>query len=420
MPGKSCGEQSIKGETKVKLKRFVDTYCSVLSTSSMLRTGTYHAYDVISHNKGDAVAIFVGSTAILGEITVVVCRLAKNTVVASKSKISQPDQMPLDTQAELRELPLNNKFSFDQDGRVSFAINGKLFSFSADTTLQSMISSITADVDANVTMMYSASSDSIQMSADSGGAASKIVIENMAGNTFGLDSALGIDMGVTANGSDCLSVINDIEVKCDSNSFTMGGITFHFGDVTEGTSDEIHKFVVVRNCERPANAIAKFVESLNNLIAGIPSAAPADEKDEKLLDTIRNAFSQPAGGTEKRLDDIGIFYDAERNAICMDRQRLLQALENDAEEVANMFTWRGGEHAGIVHRVKESILWCIGIPAGVKSEQEEKNRETPPSATLENKLRELSERYYEKFVAMNDALDAFNMQSEYLKQLFFD
>ncbi len=353
-----------------KVKTFNNTYCSVLGSSSMLKSSTYSQYKVSTTSTSNAVAVSASDGAYEGKTSVSVSRLAGSASTSSRG-VSNGKELSSSNTTTLKELGFKTPLQFDSKGEISFSINGKKFSFSAETTLQNMINTINSDEDANVTMKYSRLTDGFSITSDVSGAEGSVSIVNISGNAFGnpgatmqvpvlgedgqpvLDEsgnptyttqpavgAFGIASGKYTDGAqNALVTIDGIEIERDSNNFTIDGLTYELNEVTEST---MH-FNVTRDYSAASDNINEFVDSLNDLIKTldkyVSTKKPKQEfkpltdaqkeemsedeiekweakakegilyhdKDlEKLLSDLKGAFYSPAGGTGKNLASIGI------------------------------------------------------------------------------------------------------------------
>jgi flagellar hook-associated protein 2 len=203
--------------TSVKddINKFLNTYMSAAGEKSMLRSASYASYKSTTTSTANAAAVTAAGNAELGDITLQINRLAKNASVTSSARISaNGTEISSSNTATLGSLSLATKLEFNAGGNISFAINGKTFSFSRDTTLQNMINTINSDETANVTMKYSRLSDAFTITSDTGGPASKVKITNLQGNAFGTNSAFGIgDVSVSSTGT-----------SVSSKGITSGGV----------------------------------------------------------------------------------------------------------------------------------------------------------------------------------------------------
>lgn len=161
------------------VENFADAYTSTLGSTSMLKSSTYATYNVSTADTTGAVKVTAGADATATNVKVSVSQIAANASISSGSTVSavgKTEVSAFNTTA-LIDLELKKPMQFDSNGKLSFAINGKTFTFSKDTTLQTMISTINADSEANVTLKYSRLTDKFSVTADKGGSTSEVVIK---------------------------------------------------------------------------------------------------------------------------------------------------------------------------------------------------------------------------------------------------
>jgi flagellar hook-associated protein 2 len=182
-----------------QINDFLNTYVSGTGTSSMLRSATYQTFKAVTSSTSNAVTVSGTSLAEDGSYTVQVNRLAQNASVSSSNiSASGTTEISSSNTAALSDLKFANSLKFSGN-KISFSINGKMFTFSKDTSLQNMINTVNNDETAGVTMKYSRLTNGFTITADSGGADSKVSIQNIAGNAFGTNSAFGIAEGTVSS-----------------------------------------------------------------------------------------------------------------------------------------------------------------------------------------------------------------------------
>ena len=256
--------------TSVKddVNEFLNTYLSAAGGSSMLKSASYASYKTVTSSTSNAAAVSASSGAELGDITLQINRLAKNASISSSNRISRNGtEISASNTATLGSLALATKLEFNANGKISFAINGKTFNFSRDTTLQNMINTINNDETANVTMKYSRLSDSFTITSDTGGPDSKVQVTNLQGNAFGTNSAFGIgEVSISSTGT-----------SVSSNDISAGGTGITFDDTT--------------SLEELAFAKALKFDSSNNISFSINGKEFTFSKVttfREMLDTINN------------------------------------------------------------------------------------------------------------------------------------
>jgi len=448
------------------VSEFSDTYCSTLGSSSMLKNSTYVAYSVNTSDTSGAVEITAGSEATASKVKVSVQQLAKNATVTSSAGISSGDELSTYNTAKLSDLDFATTLEFDSQEKISFSINDKTFSFSSDTTLQSMINSVNSDTDANVTMKYSRLTDTFTITADDGGADSKLTIKNISGNAFGESSAFGISEGTTKNGQNAKVTISDgtttsgVTQEKDSNAFTIDGLTYQLNDTT---SSDI-SFQVERDYSTTVDAIQKFVDSLNTVITTItgyttgkdnsadyPPLTESQKDDmtddeiekwettaktgilrhdstlEALVTSLKNAFFSAAGGTGKNAASVGIttasYFDDNAGLLTVDADALKEALASDPNKVIDIFT--GGsstvssDQQGVMYKMRNILNDFDDTADDTVDDLDEKIDDTEDTIDdLTDKLEDMADRYYDKFSAMETAMSKLNSTSSMITSMF--
>ncbi|MBR5261930.1 MAG: flagellar filament capping protein FliD, partial [Oscillospiraceae bacterium] len=195
---------------------FSNKYCSVLGTDSMLKAATYSQYKITTLASSNAVTISASDGAFEGKYSVSVSQLAGAATAAGTKGISASGSLSASNNTKLKDLDFGTPLEFDQNGNISFEINGKAFTFSKDDTLQTMVNTINNDEDANVTMKYSRLTDSFTIESDDMGAGGSVSIRNISGNAFG---TYGVNTPASVTGSALTvgEVIGNGEAKAVTN-----------------------------------------------------------------------------------------------------------------------------------------------------------------------------------------------------------
>ena len=385
--------------------------------------------------------------------------------MSSSEKVSKNGVKISDSNtATLKELSFANELKFDSGGKISFSINGKKFSFSSDTKLQTMLNTINNDKDANVTMKYSRLSDKFTVEADSGGKKSAVSIVNLTGNAFGDNSAFKIANCTVKNGKNALAEINGTAIDQESNKFDFDGITYELNKVTAGTSEETIDFSINRDYSPTVETVKKFIEAYNTMTKSLTTLIEAkdyskdyapltDEQKEamsekqieawekkakngvlhkdsnlsSLLSNVKKAFFSEAGGTGKNATSIGIttasYFSSDKGSLVLDTTKLEKALEENPEDVISILT--GGNSTaedsqqGVLYKIKSSVTTYLkDADDTVDSTAKKITTLEKGLVKLEDKLDDLAAKYYKKFSAMETALSSLNSQSSYISQLF--
>lgn len=450
---------------KDKVGEFMSTYVSVTGSKSLLKSSAYGSYKTVTSSTSNAAEVTGSSSSITDNITLRINKLAQNTKVSSASKVSiNGTEISSNNTTTLENLSLATPLTFSSSGKISFAINGKTFSFTKDTTLQSMINTINTDTTANVTMTYSRLTDTFSLEANSGGSASSVSITNYQGNAFGTNSAFKISAGTFKNGTDSEAVINGTTVTRNSNEYTIDGIFYKLKKVTQGTSEETISYSIEQDYSATVSSVSSFVDAYNALYKDLKgllnesdyskdyqpltdtqkSSMTADQVTawekkaksgllrhnsdlEKMISGLKNAFVAALGGTEKNASEIGIkaagYFESNAGQIVLDEDALTKALQNNPQEVVAMFTNGSSISAdseqGLIYKIKSSLTDYTDV-AKTSMATATKRITTLDTeiSNLEDKLSSLSDRYYKKFSILEKSLSKLNSQSSYISQLF--
>ena len=391
-------------------------------------------------------------------------QLAQNANVSSSVGVSSGSELSSDNSTALKDLAFKNALQFDSDGQLSFAINGKTFSFSQDTSLQDMLDTVNNDTVANVTMSYSRLKDAFTITADTGGQDSKVSISNIAGNAFGSNSAFQINTGTTQNGKNSIAIIDGTTVERDSNSYTIDGTDYNLTSVTDESDDYVN-FTVEHDYSSTVDAVSKFVDAFNTLLTKLttltnatdyssdyPPLTDAQQEEmtddqistwnekakngilrhnsdlENLISNLKETFFSAAGGTGKNSTSIGLstgsyFDSSNKGLIVLDEDALTSALKTNPDEVVSIFT--GGSSSsssaqqGLIYKMKNALSAYQDTADNSVSNTEDKIDKIDDTVDdLQDKLESMAEKYYEKFSNMETALSKLNSQASYLSQLF--
>lgn len=435
-----------------KIKNFRTQYMSVLnSASNMFSASTYKAYSVNMQTSTNAVSITAGSTATEGAMTI-----NKITQLAEPPKITGQCLSTSGTSATLLEAL--GEDAFGTDGNTSFSLNGEEFTFSSDTTVASMMSTINANSDAGVTVSYSSLKNTITITGKTTGNDQAIEMENSSGDIF--NSFFNVAEGAVY-GKDAIAQIEGVTVEESSNTFTIDGITYSL----KAKSDTAINFSVEKDTDAVYDKIVSFVDAYNTLIEDLQSTideevysdyepltdteredlseSQQEKWDEKsksgllrndsgirsLLQTMRSAFYQTVSDTGKSAASIGLETGsyATTGKIVINEDKLRAAISNNPDEVTKIFTNVSSStsastktaESGLVTRlsnalntyVSNSVDNTLANNADALSEANDRLDE------LEDWLSNNEEKYWTKFSAMETAMSQLNSQSSWLSSL---
>lgn len=398
------------------VKEYVDTYCSVLGTLSMLRMSTYFAFAVERLSGDPVVTARAGSSAAVGEMTVAVKQLAVSSCAESCTAVFATDSAVSDA-APLKTLPFIRPLKTDENGVFSFSVNGVEFSFTGDWSINDLVQAVSSDLEAGVIMKFDSARRKFFITADAGGTMGRFSICNLRGNAFGESGAFGIPSKEFANGRNCICELNGVELVKDDNVFTVGGVLY---TVTAPTHEPA-KFSIKRNSTETINRIRGFVRDTNRLAAQLRDTPANDrrsreeaERDCALADEIVGVFAEPSGNEQRLPEFAGILVrpgsDDNSMILTFDADVCTAAIKEKPMDVADLFARRGeGEGEGIVSKLSK----IIGIYRDARADST-----ADGDSTLNDKLEDLAEKYYKKYIMLDGVRTMLNMQAGYIDRLF--
>lgn len=374
-----------------------------------------------------------------------------------------------------------------------FYINGVKFEFQKQDTIASVISKINSS-DAGVKLSYSSITDKFTLTSTSTGSASSITISDETGNF--LSSVIGplTDENYTA-GTDASVYINGTKVTRSSNSFTIDGITYSLKAETAETIN----MNITSDTEKVLANIKDFVKDYNEVLEAINTKlsearyrefAPLTDEQKKemsetevklweekaksgllrnddilqrLVRSLRSAFYMPVKNLDDNTQNLGLnitdvgittdnyFSGKTKGGLVIDEQKLIQAIEKDAQSVIDLFTQASDkiylpdapvEHkeeryneSGLMHRLSDILNDYVGKTLGngillkkagyPGSSTEFENTVTKRIKSYEQRLDRLLDslkreenRYFSQFTAMEKYLAMMNQQAAWLNNSF--
>ena len=347
------------------------------------------------------------------------------------------------------------------EGTISFKINGHQFEFGSSATLQMIIDKINTIPDVGVTARYDALTDKLVLVSKETGLGANIEIVDESG----LFKALGFE-NTSASGQNARIVLNGTIVEKTTNDFTISGIRFNLKEVMEKGQEAT--FRLENDPDAAVETIKKYIEIYNETIDLInkklseeryrnyPPLTQEQKKEmtekeielweeraksgllrsDPLLDRIvrdlRFAVTsvvagQPAG--MKSLADIGITTIdwREKGKLHVNEEKLRSAIAKDPEAVMRLFNADGENTSqkGVATRLYDILkggIEDITEKAGGGEFQiyddsilgkQIRDLEDRISS-MEEMLLRTEERYWQKFTAMEKAIQYANQQSMWL------
>ncbi len=361
------------------------------------------------------------------------------------------------------------------DGSYKINVNGKDFTFQSTDTINSIMTTINNDSDANVTLTYSNTTNTFSAVAKNGGANSKVDINDVTGNlAASLFGTVG-ERTVTTGKDAVMNISFDGGVSTQTitrseNSFTLDGVNFNLlAEDPSGTSVNAAtpiKFTVNNKTDDLMTKIKDFVTDYNNIIKLVNSKVtdkkPTDGtylpltdaqkkemsesqitswetnakkgllQNDTLLSAVslnmRLAMTDQVSSLKSALYQIGISSAnySDNGVLTIDDTKLKDALTNDPDKVSALFTSPDGIATKLQDVIKKNVNTSI-VDTGVLVQKAGSDDSTTDLSTLasdmkgydtqitalKTRLATEQEQYYAKFTKLEQYLSQMNSQSSW-------
>lgn len=408
----------------------------------------------------------IGFSSSGAQLTVSALNLDKDTITQLGFTDGQTDR--LNTNKTLADLPLL-KDDNAVNGEYKFTINGKNFSFKTTDSLSSVISKVNAS-DAGATMSYSTITDKFTLTAKESGAGDNILVEDTAGtlmNAFGLADLSTEPVGTSAKseaGKNAILEVNGQSIVRTSNSIEVNGVKIQLLEKT--ATDEKLTISMSEDTTALKDTIKNFVTDYNNMMsmmnglvkesADSDYAPLTDEQKEDMSEKEIEAWETKAkvgllqgdsvlkGITSKMqsmmygsavsggitLFNMGITSSgySENGKLKIDEEKLDTALKTKGAEIKELFTASTTGLANQLNNVIDGATKTTGVKgsrgslielAGYESTLSNTENSITETITktnksitsLKTKLKSEETYYWNKFSALETALQQLNTQS---------
>ena len=385
--------------------------------------------------------------------------------------------------AEIKAISFNHYTSdftigtYDTDGKL---VN-KSFTIDSKTTMNDIIKEINEERSLGVTAYFDESSGKMLLSRNVVGAFNPSNDENWNGEgakpggkeimlegAF-LTNVLGLSEANERGGTKASFEYNGMKTTRNTNSFAINGVTFNLHEATTGSVS-----VTVNNDnDKTFNSIKNYIDKYNELIEKINgklteevhrSYKPlSDEERESLtekqieqweekarsgllrndnilassVNRMRTAFYSPVStsGPFNQLAQIGISTGAnfmDRGKLIIDEDKLRAAIAQDPTSVMELFNKAKNEETGqqgIARQLRENVqltIRQIEQRAGNASRTNhqftigrELNSLDQRMTQFEARMKQVEDRYWRQFTAMEKAMDTANSQAMQLMSMFY-
>ena len=358
------------------------------------------------------------------------------------------------------------------------SVNGKKFSFRASDSLDTIIKAINNDTDANVTITYSQTLDTFSVAAKNGGAASKVDFSGDNENGTSLLGALfgteGTDYTATDGQDARLNVSFDGNadhaktITRSSNKFTLDGVDFELLEKTDETvsADDPITFTVSNKTDDLVKKMSDFITDYNNILKMVNDkvyekkptdgtyAPLTDAQKEEMSETqikdwetkakqglflndslldgfsldLRRAMTDKVDSIQYALYQAGIAttdYN-DNGKLTVDEDKLKQALADDPDKIASLFTGTDGIAArlqSVMKKYTNDSLIDTGLlvgKAGTDTGNVSQNTLSKEMQDYDSKISDLKDQleteqeyYYNKFTVLEQYISQMNTQASF-------
>ena len=367
--------------------------------------------------------------------------------------------------------------TYDSDGKLV----SKSFTIDSKTTMNNIIKEINEERSLGVTAYFDESSGKMLLSRNVVGAFNPSNDENWNGEgakpggkeimlegAF-LTNVLGLSEANERGGTKASFEYNGMKTTRNTNSFAINGVTFNLHEATTGSVS-----VTVNNDnDKTFNSIKNYIDKYNELIEKINgklteevhrSYKPlSDEERESLtekqieqweekarsgllrndnilsssVNRMRTSFYSPVStsGPFNQLAQIGIATGAnfmDRGKLIIDEDKLRAAIAQDPTSVMELFNKAKNEETGqqgMARQLRENVqltIRQIEQRAGNASRTNhqftigrELNSLDQRMTQFETRMKQVEDRYWRQFTAMEKAMDTANSQAMQLMSMFY-
>ena len=362
--------------------------------------------------------------------------------------------------------------------KLTMTINGKEFSFAADTALESVLTAINSDSEVGVNVSFSKTTNSFTFTAEETGASGKIDI--MEKNADGTDNLAAKLFGATVDADGNKLTSNYVEgknaeltvkingqettLKRSDNSFDIDGLTvtlkgrfgYEGGKLLNTAEEDAVTFTTSADADKIIKDVTSMVEDLNKILKSVHDAystqplkksnndryQPLTEDDEAdMTESAIEKYNEKAktgllfGDSDlsslyskllasvdtTKLSKLGITmsYSNGQSTLEVDEDALRTALENNPDAVKNAFT---DASSGLMTRVKSTLDMYANTSSGSPGILVSKAGSAYASTsllnnTLQEQLNDLDDEIEKWQDKLSDKVDYYTRMFSQLEQL---
>ncbi|GIN85270.1 hypothetical protein J6TS2_16560 [Heyndrickxia sporothermodurans] len=342
------------------------------------------------------------------------------------------------------------------------------FLITGSDSLNSVIKKVNSS-NVGVSMFYDSVTDRVTLSRTETGDFNKSGDEITTGGSF-INDILQFKGVQETGGTNAKFTYNGLETERSSNTFSLNGVEFTLKD----TFDAPVRVSVSNDADKVVDNIKEFVNLYNTLIDTINKKTTetryrdfqpltddernslSDKQQEQweakarsgllrgdsvltgVLSQMRLSFYQPVNNSNvssdfNQLAKIGITTTSnymDGGKLEIDEEKLRKAIEEDPSSVENLFTSQStdGASKGIINRLLDNATDTINKINDRAGKSYYTNQQFAIGRQLEDvdgkitsfnsRLKDIENRYYRQFSAMEQAIQKANSQASYLMQQF--
>ncbi|MFP7492362.1 flagellar hook-associated protein 2 [Terribacillus saccharophilus] len=429
------------------------------------------AYNVKSTSStSSAVTATAASSASNGSYSIQVNKLAKAAIVLSEkadTKTFDPDAaINGQTFADNPKVTADSTFSlrtYDENGQLIT----KNFDVKTTDSLNSILKKITDDPDLGIRAFYDKQSGQVVMEKKETGKNSSTDQEIVFDEGSFLNTFLGLDPSAKQGAQDAEFTYNGaLTISSNKNSYTLSGVSFTFNQTTESAVN----ITVDNDVDAAYDKIKEFVDSYNKIVEDVNTKLSeksyrdypplTDEQKKEMSEdeiklweekaksgllkgetalqsgiySLRSAWYNKVenGGEYTQLAQIGITTSKnylENGKLVIDEDELKTALRENPEGVYKLFSNNvEGDGRGIVNRIEDSLDKTMDNITKRAGNTDKTNQQFTLGKRLneikdrmddfQDHLKQVEDRYWRQFSAMESAISQLNQQSSYLMSNF--
>ena len=359
--------------------------------------------------------------------------------------------------------------------KLTMTINGKEFSFAADTALESVLTAINSDSEVGVNVSFSKTTNSFTFTAEETGASGKIEIKEggLAAKLFGAvdskENKTAIEGAKVSAGKDAELTVringdDPITLTRSDNSFDIDGLTvtlkgkfgYEGGKLLNTAEEDAVTFTTSADADKIIKDVTSMVEDLNKILKSVHDAystqplkksnndryQPLTEDDEAdMTESAIEKYNEKAktgllfGDSDlsslyskllasvdtTKLSKLGITmsYSNGQSTLEVDEDALRTALENNPDAVKNAFT---DASSGLMTRVKSTLDMYANTSSGSPGILVSKAGSAYASTsllnnTLQEQLNDLDDEIEKWQDKLSDKVDYYTRMFSQLEQL---